>query len=105
MGLDATVWADDDCNSELASVRIGNVSLIGDLRKEIRLMSGSFPAILDRVLYSGSHCGDEIPADLVAELRQELLRLPNGSNWLEDFRKDFLGLCQIAIDRKRPIHF
>ncbi len=105
MGLDATVWADDENEHELAGVRIGNIAHVGELRKEVADLPADYPLISGRVLYSGSHCGDEIEAGEVAALQAELQRLPNGSEYLSQFRAELLELCEVALKHGRAITF
>ena len=105
MGLDATVYADDDCEDELASVRIGNVVHVGALCGEVAALEGDYPLILGWVLYSGSHCGDQITAQEVGALQAELRRLPEGPDYVGQFRAELLRLCEVALEHGRPITF
>ena len=105
MGLDATVWADNENEHELAGVRIGNIAHVGALRKEVAALPSDYPRISGQVLYSGSHCGDEIEADEVKALQAELQRLPDGSADLDMFRAELLRLCEVALKHGRAITF
>ncbi len=105
MGLNATVWADDENENKLAGVRIGNIAHVGGLRKELADLPNDYPLLSERVLHSGSHCGDEIEADEVEALQAELQRLPAGSADLNQFRAELLGLCEVALKHGRAITF
>ena len=106
MGLDATVWADDECEEELAGTRVGNMAYVWTLRDDEAALEGDYPLLLGRVLYNGTHCGDEIAAQDVDTLRAELQRLPpNCSAELDQFRAEFLQLCQVALAYGRAVSF
>lgn len=105
MGLDATVWADDECENELAGMRVGNMAHVRALRAQLAASAGDYPVLLGDVLYSGTHCGDEIDAQDVDALRAELLRLPDGSEDVNQFRAEFLRLCEVARTHGRAISF
>jgi hypothetical protein len=105
VGLDATVYDDDSCETKLGSMRIGNIATVGDLRREIEKIPGEFPILLKRVIYNGSHCGDEVPANLVADLKAELDQLPAGPDWLNEFKIGLTTLCEIALKSGKPIMF
>lgn len=86
-------------------MHVGNVSHVWALRDEVATLTAGYPLISDRVLYSGSHCGDEITADEVGALQAELRRLPDGSADLNQFRAEFLELCAVALKHSRAITF
>src|SRR5438046_6403565 len=55
-----------------AAERLGNVFRIAQLREWIgTILVASNSLIMDRVLYSGSHCGDSIGLDEFGQLRTE----------------------------------
>ena len=68
-------------------------------------LPADYPLISEQVLYSGSHCGDEIEADKVVALQAELRRLPDGSKYLSQFRAELLELCEVALKHGRAITF
>ena len=105
MSLDAAVYADDEQEEQIESIWIGNIALVAALREEVGALDGGYPLVLGRVLYNGVHCGDEIKAAEVETLRAELLRLPEGSSYLQRFRAELLALCELALERGRPIVF
>jgi hypothetical protein len=105
MGLDARVFQDDDQKVSVGHVRIGNISTVADLRRELESFSSGFPILLKQVIQDGSHCGDSIPASLVASLKTELTRIPHGSEEINKFKSELIGLCEIALKHKRAIVF
>ncbi len=82
MGLDATVYkvrfeaipaGDDWSDYEALHVRIGNGATVAHLAvliEELPDGSARFPLILTRVLYSGTHAGDQIEVHDVGALRR-----------------------------------
>ena len=105
MGLDAAVYADDAQDRQVSSLRIGNSSLVAFLRNEISGLGCDAPVLQEKVLYSGTHAGDELSLTEVESLRRELRAAPPGSPELEQFRGDLLALCEIAVCHGRPIVF
>jgi hypothetical protein len=105
MGLDVQVFQDDDHEVSLGHVRIGNISAVVDLRRELESFSSEFPILLKQVIHDGTHCGDSIPANLVAGLKSELTRIPHGSEEINKFKSELIGLCEIALKYKRAIVF
>ena len=78
--LDAQIafdrWYEDSAcvhpSGSLISERIGNIALVSLLRGELEEESERYPMLLSRVLYSGTHCGDWIPAEEVGGLLPEI---------------------------------
>jgi hypothetical protein len=116
MGLDAHVNRrgvhEDSAELQgyLVDKRLGNIAHIGFLRQRVNGLNNSassFPIILQRVLYSGSHCGDEIPLDYVPKLIQELELLKNldNSEEVKCLVADMNELCKASIDTGNPIVF
>lgn len=92
--------------------RIGNISLVGLLRAELNRQPDEFPIILNKVVYSGSHCCDFLTVDQVRVLRNELpaLKLFRCSNThaqalMDDFYVQISELVQCALDVNKPIVF
>jgi hypothetical protein len=52
--------------------RLGNVALVAFLKATADRFLGSQSLVVSKVLYSGTHCGDCIPVDLISELQSEL---------------------------------
>jgi hypothetical protein len=124
MGVDATVYkirfeaipADDDWSDyEALHARIGNAATVAHLAVLIEGLPDGlarFPLILTRVLYSGTHAGDQIEAHDVGALRQEAQGLPEDlsedaaeGGHLARFRKQLLALCDAALTHATPIYF
>jgi len=104
MGLDASFYQDAENEICLRHIHIGNVAMVWYLAEEIE-KNGKFPLILERVLYSGSHCGDEIAANSIADLKDELIRLPDVPSEVRRFKDGLIALCEIALKQNRPITF
>jgi hypothetical protein len=105
MGLDASVYQDDENEIRLCHVRIGNFAGVIELRQEIQKSGGEFPLIMEGVLFNAFHCGDEIAAVQIDQLKGELNRLPDGTPALNEFKAGLIKLCEIALQHKRPITF
>ena len=108
MGLDAAVYVDDDNETAIASVRIGNVDGVLRLREAIK---GTFPAanvLLTKVLHSAFHTGDVLQKDDLArskiELRQLSAHCPDDAA-VRAFVTEFGRLVTTALDNDRPITF
>ena len=56
-------------------IRIGNISAIGTLRREVAQLLGEESFIVQKLLYSGSHSGDFIGLSSLSELELELSEL------------------------------
>ena len=108
MGLDAAVYADDDCETEITSVRIGNVDAVVRLRKTIEEKIPEARVLLTKVLYSGTHCGDSLTLDEIASVKVELGKLAQrcpGDNLVKEFVADFGPVLSTAVIHGRPITF
>jgi len=95
----------------LASVRIGNIALVGHVRNWIdgkEKQSGRrFAVLSDKVVYDGTHCGDCISCSDAHQLLQELEVL---RTMVEDeHHKEFIGtmkqLCKASLTSGNPIVF
>jgi len=92
--------------------RLGNISLIGSLRAELRREAERFPILLKRVVYSGSHGGDHLPLDVVKELQKELGELASfkcssrkSDEFMSGFRIQMLELVAASFSVGKPICF
>ena len=124
MGLDGYVFrmpveeipdGEDWCAYEVLHVRIGNGTMVAYLAVLVEgLPDGParFPLILTRVLYSGTHCGDQIDVGDIEALRREVEALP--VDLPEDviegglcalFKAKLLALCDAALTLGTSIHF
>jgi hypothetical protein len=94
---------------EAVSFRIGNVSAVAELLEEVRKLAGSDSFIETRVLYSGSHSGDTIAVEELAELEREVevLSAPklSKSSWLAEFLSQLRALIRAAQINRNPIVF
>jgi hypothetical protein len=108
MGLDAAIYKDEGNEEEIASVRLGNVSMIAYLRGAISHAVPEASVLIHKVLYSGSHCGDSLTREEVrlakSELEKVASRLPEDSE-VQDFVSTFGSIIDIALSRDRPIMF
>ena len=71
-------WNKFSCEHETRALlhhRLGNISLISLLRAELARAPDRFPILLTKVLYSGSHGGDHMPASEIPALLEELEHL------------------------------
>ncbi len=83
-GLDANLvfdqWKWSSCEHELGkvcSLRIGNISLVGDLRAALLEHGPQFETILSYVLASGSDSGTVLPLELNAQIGIEADKMRN----------------------------
>jgi hypothetical protein len=96
----------------LVSHRIGNVALVEFLRGELSRSRDLFPVLLEKVLYSGTHCGDYLLTDEVLKLREELVELADFTcseaehqPYMEEFRQQMDELVESALSVGKPIVF
>jgi len=108
MGLDAAIYNDDEEEEEIASVCLGNVSMIGYLRDAISVTVPDASVLIHKVLYSGSHGGDSLSREEVRlaklELEKVATQLPRDVD-VQDFISAFGNLMDVALVRNRPITF
>ena len=71
-----------------------------------------FPRLLSQVLYSGTHCGDHVPADDVKALADELALLGDvhasdgdSEGCVRNFQVSFQDLVDVALEQGKPISF
>ena|ERR1051325_2924512 len=95
----------------LVNIRLGNISYVGHIREWIKaketLTEQKFPVLLEKVVYSGSHCGDCISSSDAQRLFHELQLL---STFVEnDFHREFTEnmkqLCGASLASGNPIVF
>ena len=108
MGLDASVFADDDCAQKIASVRLGNLDAIARLRERIEQKTPEATVLLTRVLYSAFHSGDTLTQEEVVQARLELAevsrRFPDDGLVLE-FTTTLGDILATAVKHRRPLTF
>jgi hypothetical protein len=92
--------------------RIGNITKIAFLREELSRAADAFPIILSMVIYNGSHGGDHLTVDEVAELQNELEMLEirhaeNGliEDYLRHFEEQLRVLINTSLKLNKPIAF
>ena len=108
MGLDVAVYADDDCETEIASARLGNLDAVVRIRESIKDGSSKASVLLTKVLYSFSHCGDSLRQEEVASVKTELehlLMLFPDDEAIKEFVADFGRIVDIALQHSRPVTF
>jgi hypothetical protein len=118
MGLDAHVLfrgVDPDNHNTLTdclvSKDLGNITVVASLREQISGLPGAesaFPIILKRVIYNGSHTGDEIPIRDVPKLKSELLSLAKfnlDDAYVKTFVRDMNELCAASLFTGNAIVF
>lgn len=87
--------------------RIGNIAAVGDLREAMQdVLPDKNSVILEKVIYSGTHGGDQINLSVVPALRAEVEML-KGHNvkGVPEFMADMLALIEAAEREKNPIVF
>jgi len=111
MGLDATVFrigGDDLAEPDhvAAHARVGNAAMVGQLKKRIAQLLPPESLILKTVLYSGTHTGDAIEAELMPALRRELQTIASdGDPDVRQFRQTMLYLADAATAEGTAITF
>ena len=117
MGLDACVrggtremFEDETGRWEyehpLISVRLGNIAMISYLRRRVADILPEDSIVRQKVIYSGSHTGDQIDAELVSKLKTELDALQcDVDPDVQKFRKSMNELVHVALSTNRPIEF
>lgn len=92
--------------------RLGNIALIGLLRTELERASEQFPILVTKVVYSGSHAGDFLPAEDIPALQKELdalsaFRCSNAQadRFMVEFRNQMSELAMVARLVGKPIAF
>ncbi len=107
-------WRANACphkDGELISIRLGNISLIAQLRADIESIkqpsTEHFAVLLEKVLYSGTHSGDFVPANEVPELRHEVNLLCKHplDEPLAEFVDSMTKLCEASLQSGNPIVF
>lgn len=111
MGLDISVSNRNDI--EIYEVRLGNVGQITRIHNAVGQYPDLFPLILEKVTYSGAHCGDEIAAEDVSALLKETIQLGEhliaasdlDKSLIAEFAQTLRDACLIAIEHGTIIQF
>ncbi|HEV8590648.1 MAG TPA: hypothetical protein VGQ55_00990 [Pyrinomonadaceae bacterium] len=96
---------------------VGNVTRVADLWEQVTRLAEShdsvFPIILEKTLYSGTHCGDQLELDDIKALKDEIKKLIAISKnetgvdleRINMFNQQFSELLEIALEYEKPIVF
>ncbi len=108
MGLDASIYETEDCIDPIAEIRIGNAALVAYIKDEIETIYPEARVLLEKVLYSGSHCGDILEMKDVRRALEEIEIIMSFDLKDEDlnrFISEFGSLTRRAITENKPITF
>ncbi|GAB5562815.1 MAG: hypothetical protein SynsKO_44620 [Synoicihabitans sp.] len=108
MGLDAAVYSDDECEAQIASVRLGNLDDITGIRMLLEERCPEAVTLLTKVVYSATHSGDFLKLEEVSRVRAELkgVELRCGAELsAREFVSAFAPLVDLAEEHSRPIMF
>lgn len=99
-------------NGILLHHRIGNLGQVSYLRSELNREPEAFPVLLRKVVYNGSHAGDYLSAEDLADLAIELERLsrlvcstPTNQEYVDQFHQQMTELVEVALRVGKPISF
>jgi len=103
-------WHRNSCahSGYLVDRRLGNISLVAYVREFLQSHSpNDFPLMLERVVYSGSHCGDWIALSDVPQLLAETRRLQGLTSdpLILEFANDVAALAEASLATGNPIVF
>jgi hypothetical protein len=98
--------------------RLGNIALVGGLRRAVSTLSNSpeseLPVLWSQVIYSGSHAGDWLKVEEVTILKAELARLRSlgfsrinkqDALYLTNFLRQMDELIGASLSINKPIVF
>ena len=91
----------DRVNLYAARFRIGNLSMVVDLRGEVGDRLGEKCLLMEAVLYHFSHSGDFIPLGQIDELEREIKVIESGPKPLHPYLQEFLNKMTALIDAAR----
>jgi hypothetical protein len=103
-------WYRDSCphSGYLVQKRLGNIASVAYVRGFLEDNSpNSFPILLARVVYSGTHCGDCVAASDAPQLLTEARKLQGLSNdpAILQFMNDVIELAEASMATGNPITF
>ena len=103
-------WYRDSCphSGYLVEKRLGNIAAVAYVRGFLENNSPhSFPLLLERVVYDGTHCGDWVAASDVPQLLTETRRLQGLTTdpLIVQFTNDVVVLAEASIATGNPIVF
>jgi hypothetical protein len=108
MGLDAAVYADDDCETKIAGARIGNLDYVVRLRALIEDKCPQAIILLTKVLHTAFHSGNSLLRDDVQSVKTELADLAThcaDDELVQQFVREFGGVVDVALQHNRPLTF
>ena len=92
-----------------AACHVGNVFGVARLRKLLARHPDRFPRLLGQVLFSGTHCGDHIPAEELDAFEAEMDLLDgvadDADECVRQFQVDFGDVVDVARELGKPISF
>ena len=103
-------WYRDSCphSGYLVKKPLGNMASVAYIRGFLENHSpNSFPLLLERVVYSGTHSGDWVAASDVPQLLTETRKLQGSTSdaLILQFTNDVVELAQASIATGNPIVF
>jgi len=104
-------WMDTGCQHKrgyIVSKRLGNMGSIAHVRAYIQpLVHTHFPLLMAKVVYSGIHGGDWIPAAEVGLLLKEVRFLMEAASdpHVKEFAADMIEVCEASLATGNPIVF
>ena len=104
-------WLSNGCphGGYLVDKRLGNLARIVHVKTFIEsyTVSDTLPILRERVVYSGTHCGDSIEAADAAVLLGELqeLRRLDLDTVVSEFAADLVAACEASVTSGNPIVF
>lgn len=108
--LEHDKWYRDSCphSGYLVERRLGNMVSVACIREFLQNNSpNSFPLLLERVVYSGTHTGDKVAVSDVPQLLTETRRLQALTSDLSilQFTSDVIELSEASLATRNPIVF
>jgi hypothetical protein len=113
--LACDTWREHACEhdqGQLVSHRIGNIALVAVLRTALSRSAQSFPVMLSKVVYDGTHCGDFLSLKQVHALEHELPSLteyhsvdPKEEKIIRHFESQMRDLVAASLAVGKPIVF
>jgi hypothetical protein len=108
-------WFRDSClhHGYVAQERLGNISSIAQVRELLRSLerdkTARFPILLEKVVYSGTHSGDFLPACESAGLLKEMAAADQLRGIWDACDREFFTslrrLCEASLETRNPIIF
>jgi hypothetical protein len=102
-------WFERSCShgGYVLQKRLGNATFIGHVLAFVNSVADELPILRDKVVYSGTHCGDFIEAEESVPLLEEarLLRQLSKDRNTQQFASDMIELCEASLATGNPIVF